>query len=476
MSTAHVAALLVSYCAFTGLVLTARALRRSVRSGWIEAGLGLCLLILAVSAASFALRGQNSVVYLARTTLQLDRTHMAAVVLGICMALLASLALQYSHGVRARRLLAGAMYAASVAVLAVLTSKDQLSAYLVTPDAASAGHGMFERSVVPGFRSEEVATLQIAPTSLALDSLGQLYVAGYTGLAHQNGVVVRLERDSSGVYREVTVAGYLNRPHGIAFHDGELYISRAGQYTRALHGRIVQENTGTLTRARDLDGDGVYEYYEDVITGLPGAQQPDGMHQNNGIAFDSDGHVYVTVGHPTDRGPARHPYAGTIIRARPDGSDVTIFARGLRNPYDLVVGPDGSLFCTDNDSDATNPGDAIYHVEQDAHYGFPYTALGPGTNVIGATKPLLRSSSALEGISYVPSGGFPSGYDNCLYVASFGDGHINRIRLERSDTGYRAAMDTLARVPAALDVIFGADGALYACSYEQRKIYRIAPE
>jgi glucose/arabinose dehydrogenase len=304
---------------------------------------------------------------------------------------------------------------------------------------------------------------------------GHLYVSGYGGIALQNGSVLRIERDpQTGSTREVQVAGYLNRPHGIAFHDGALYISRAGQYTRAKNGRIVQENTGTVTRVQDLDGDGRFDHYTDVVSDLPGAQQPDGMHQNNGIAFDTEGNLLVTVGIAADH--SAHPYAGTILRSGPDGANITVFARGLRNPYDVAVGPDGSLFCTDNDPDDTSPGDALYHVVLGGHYGFPYASSESGTEVIGTQRPLLRSKSPLEGITYVPAGRFPDGFDNCLYVASFGDGHINRIRLERNGDSYRATMDTFARVPGALDVTFAPDGALYACSFDQRKIYRITPK
>ena len=476
MSTANVATLLVTYCAVTAVMLVTWAARATGRERWLHAVFGLCMLAVAVAAASLALQGQNSITYFFKTIARLDRPHLAAVALGVFLALLAGLALQAAAATPGRRFLVAAVYAASVAVLAVLTSRELISSVLVKPNAASGSLTIFEKSLPPGFRLEEVASLSFVPTSLAMGPDEHLYVAGYAGLAYQNGVVVRLDRASpAGPYRETGVADYLNRPHGIAFHEGDLYISRAGQYTRAVEGRIVQENTGAVTRAKDLDGNGKYDYYADVLSGLPGAQQPDGLHQNNGVAFDSSGYVYVTVGYPTDRGPSNHPYAGTILRARPDGSELSVFARGLRNPYDVVIGPDDALFCTDNDPDATNPGDALYHVVLDSHFGFPYTALGTRVQVTGARKPLLRSTTALEGLTYVPAGQFPAGYDDCLYVASFGDGHINRVRLERDGDTYRATMDMFARVPAVLDVTF-AGGALYACSYDERKIYRVLPE
>jgi hypothetical protein len=120
----------------------------------------------------------------------------------------------------------------------------------------------------------------------------------------------------------------------------------------------------------------------------------------------------------------------------------------------------------------------LFHVHEGGHHGHPYNALGQAVQVSGIVKPLLRSQSALEGITYAPPGSLPQGYDDCLYVASFGDGHINRVRLQRTNDGtYTADMDLFAQVPSALGVIFSPkEKAIYACSHEQRKIYRITPK
>src|SRR3972149_10374516 len=45
------------------------------------------------------------------------------------------------------------------------------------------------------------------------------------------------------------------------------------------------------------------------------------------------------------------PRSAAILRLNPDGSGLEVFARGLRNPYDLTFTPDGRLWATDNGSD-----------------------------------------------------------------------------------------------------------------------------
>ena len=49
----------------------------------------------------------------------------------------------------------------------------------------------------------------------------------------------------------------------------------------------------------------------------------------------------------------------TILRMNPDGSDLEVFATGLRNPYDLAFSPTGDLFATDNNGDGSQPHPAL---------------------------------------------------------------------------------------------------------------------
>jgi glucose/arabinose dehydrogenase len=249
-------------------------------------------------------------------------------------------------------------------------------------------------------------------------------------------------------------------------------VSRSGQYAKAISGTMTWINTGAVTRLRDLDGDGVMDFYEDVLSDLPGAQGPDPLHQNNGIAFSSDGLLYTTVGAHSDRAPAVGKHEGTILRSRADGSELTVFAEGFRNPFDIVVGPDAQLFSTDNDANDRRSGDELNHVVAGAHYGFPY-ADGSTEHPQGTVAPLMVTNGSLQGITYASSPRLPEELRDCLYAVSYENGEIFRIRLTRTGDAYTAQSTLFARIPGAVDICVDRDGTFYISCFHSQTIYRL---
>lgn len=73
---------------------------------------------------------------------------------------------------------------------------------------------------------------------------------------------------------------------------------------------------------------------------------------------------------------------GTVLRMNTDGSNLEVFAWGLRNPFGLMWGPDGKLYASDNGYDErgsrpiAHAPDVVWMIEQDGWYGFPDYAAG----------------------------------------------------------------------------------------------------
>jgi glucose/arabinose dehydrogenase len=329
--------------------------------------------------------------------------------------------------------------------------------------------------VEAGFFMETYHRCNFYPIQIAVGPDENLYATGirpgWPGLA--GGMVVKIAQEAATGAIITTHMAALKRPFGLAFHGRDLYVSRASNFTRAAAGILTPVNTGAVTLLRDLDGDGLMDYYHDVLDDLPGVWIPGTDHQNNGITFGPDGYLYTTVGVYGDRSPTVHPFEGTILRSRPDGSEPVVFARGLRNPFDLVFGPDRQLFCTDNDTyGSEGGGDELNHIVEGKHYGFPY-ADGAHSHPKGTVSPILVSTSTFEGLAWTDSPELPAKYRNRLYAVKYGPGEIMRVTLHRNGESFRAESALFARIPDALDVAIDSKGAFYVSCYNSKKIYRI---
>jgi glucose/arabinose dehydrogenase len=183
-----------------------------------------------------------------------------------------------------------------------------------------------------------VRTLKIGPD-------GQLYAA-----LSRSGRVVRLDPVMGG--EPTDVLDDLNRPYGIAFHDGWMYVAERH--------RIVRYRAPGYR-----EGDVIVD---DLPTG--------GSHWTREILFGPDGMLYVAVGSSCNVCEERDPRRAAVTRYRPDGGDETIVAEGLRNVAGLAVHPEtGEIWASQNERDMLGddlPVEEINILSDGRHFGWPY--------------------------------------------------------------------------------------------------------
>ena len=313
-----------------------------------------------------------------------------------------------------------------------------------------------------GFTAYAIANGFYRATSIALAADGTIYVS------ERHGSVYRLaDDDGDGVFEQrVRFAGGAatrlvhedtDAVTGIVFApDGSLYVAA----------------TGRVVAVSDTDGDGVGDATRDVIGDLP-----TGLHQNNGMVFGPDGRLYTTNGSTCDQGcDEADERSATILQSNVDGSDLRVYAHGLRNTYDLVFDGQGRLWATDNGSDAPCATiDELNLIVDGGDYGWPYgercDEFQSGIPPVGD----LGLHTAATGIDEYDGVHFPAQYRGNLFLTlwgrfggSSGDETLvlRRVVVEETADGPRATVLPFASgFEHPIDVLTDSDGTLLVLDY-----------
>jgi glucose/arabinose dehydrogenase len=299
------------------------------------------------------------------------------------------------------------------------------------------------------------------------------------------GIVSLLERDrnADGIADGHRVLfDDLDGPHGLALHDGWLYVAERTAIRR------VRFDAATGTASGSL---------EPVLTGLT----TDGFHQTKTTGIGPDGWLYLAQGSSCNACVEKDPRRATMMRLRPDGSGAEIYATGLRNSVGFDWAPwDDALYATDNGRDLLGddfPPDELNRIEQGRFYGWPYVnGFGVADPDLGGeyagdpvpTHPVhgFRPHNAPLGIHFVRAAELPAGYERSALVALHGswnrstpDGYkVVALRwrddgtIEESDflTGFLNEDGIIGR-PAF--VTEGPDGAIYVSDDYAGVVYRV---
>jgi len=302
------------------------------------------------------------------------------------------------------------------------------------------------------------------PTSLAFGPDGRLYVASTDQSVY---ALADQDHDGRADQRQVFVTR-VPIPLGLAWLSDTLYISYNG---------FVQS-------ARDTNQDGQADRTRLILSNLPAS----GRHQNDGLAVGADGYLYLGMGSTCDACDEADSRSATILRFKPDGSEVSVFATGLRNPYDVAFNAQGDLFATENGRDDLGrdaPAEELNHIQAGGDYGWPPCWAGHQTakcsNAHQAVFTFTARSSA-DGLVFYAGRNFPTDYLDNAFVAVLGSyvypdlpRGVMRVRLTPNEATYQATGEWFLKLTEGrpLDVTVGPEGGLYVADYDQGLIYRI---
>jgi glucose/arabinose dehydrogenase len=260
-----------------------------------------------------------------------------------------------------------------------------------------------------GFKIEVFASGIANARSLRLGDKGTVFVS--------NRVLDKVYAiiDRNGKREAKVIASGLDRPNGLAFHNGTLYIAEGTKISKL---EKIEDNLDNPPQ--------LVVIYED----LPN-------HQSHGwkfIAIGPDNKLYINVGAPCNIciPPEEN---GQIRRINLDGSGAEVFARGVRNSVGFDWHPlTKELYFTDNGRDWLSedlPEDELNRVTKvGQHFGFPYChqgnftdrEVGWGRSCDEFVKPvaLLGPHSAALGMRFYTGRMFPTEYRNAIFIARHG--------------------------------------------------------
>jgi hypothetical protein len=395
------------------------------------------------------------------------------------------------------------------------------------------------QGVVPiNFTAPTTLATVTAPTQSAWGPDGRLYVGSTTG----NITIYTFADDYTVTNTQVvtTIAGLSNQAIlGITFNPRDppspvkMYVA---------HSKLYAEGGGTFTGPAPYNGQvsiltgPTFSTVKPLITGLPVSNRD---HAINGMTIDDAGNLLICNGSMTNAGipslpmgtlpnspldaailkalitktnfngtityvetatgkPNNDQVYGAIVDVAP-GVDVSVFAPGTRNPFDIVWATNGKLYGTDNGMNAnfgdvstsattqvppSDVPDKINYLVQGNYYGSPNRNRGrydsrqnvyhfptdPTTS--SYTSPMATIPSSSDGIDEYRATTFNSQMRGNL-LAQHWKGSLYRAVL--SADGQSLQSVTALASTLGLSVVAGPGGAILSVDYSNNRLVVIKP-
>lgn len=334
-----------------------------------------------------------------------------------------------------------------------------------------------------GFTIEHYATDVPNARSLALGPPGVVFVSTRTA----GNVYAVLDEDADQrADRVLTIAEGLNMPNGVAWDGQALYVAEVDR---------VHRFDGIQTWLRKPEGTPARMTVRDDLP-------TDRHHGWKFIRFGPDGMLYVPVGAPCNVCERKDERYASILRMKPDGSELAVYAHGVRNTVGFDWHPGTKeLWFTDNGRDHLGddaPPDELNRAPKPGmHFGFPYCHGGDIADPeYGDRRPCsqftpparrLGPHVASLGMRFYTGTMFPERYRGQIFIAEHGSWNRStpigyRVMLVRIEGDATVDYEPLAEGWLVGEKAWGRpvdvqpmpDGALLVSDDQRGVIYRIA--
>mgnify|MGYP003344420052 CR=1 FL=1 len=253
-----------------------------------------------------------------------------------------------------------------------------------------------------------------------------------------------------------------------------------------------------LWRLRDPRHTGTPVAVESVAHGFGVHAAFDG-HDLHGLVMGPDGKIYFSQGdngfvvRTREGATLRYPNTGGVFRMNPDGSELEVFAYGLRNVQEIAFDEFGNMFGVDNDGDLADERERFVYITEGSdsgwrlHWQFKDRGWRAQTRVpdynpwiqermwvphhpgqpAHITPPISNYSVGPSGFRYNPGTGLNDSYRGSFFLVQFPVQKITSFKTRPRGAGFEMVGEhVLLSGMMASAVSFGPDGALYVADWD----------
>jgi len=313
-----------------------------------------------------------------------------------------------------------------------------------------------------------------SPACLCVAPSGEVFVAvdmnGSLGKGPGKGSIIRLiDKDSDGAADSHSIYAKVDGIRGLVSLGTKLYV---------LHTTYDQdsgEGSGmNLTLFVDENWDGVADHSgTTLIKGISSTESIRSRgtdHSTNGIRMGIDGWIYIAVG---DYGFSEATGAdgtkltllgGGIVRVRPDGSEMELYTKGLRNIYDVAIDPFLNVYTRGNTNDGGGWNIRFIHQIQSANYGYPSLFMNFAAEILPALEDVGGGSGT--GALFLNEPSWPAVYNNQPMMADWGRNAVYIHRLEEDGPTFTQNVEDFIHLSQVTDLDVDASGRMYLSAWD----------
>lgn len=312
-----------------------------------------------------------------------------------------------------------------------------------------------------------------SPACLATAPTGEVFVGvdmiGSLGRNPGKGMIERLvDCNNDGILDSHTVFARVDNPRGIMVVGDKVFV---------LHTMFSKDSVATgmdLVVFEDKDHDGVADGPPKPLiqhmSNVNYLKSRGTDHATNGIRMGIDGWIYIAVGdfgfHNAvgSDGTKLTMMGGGIVRVRPDGSEMEVYAHGTRNIYDVAIDPYMNIFTRDNTNDGGGWNIRFSHMIQSGEYGYPLLFKHFTEEILPALADLGGGSGT--GALFMDEPTWPDKYNHVPMMADWGRSELYIHRVTPSGGSFTQQQEEFIGLPQITDLDVDGSGRLYLSAWD----------